>query len=226
MLATANRRLFIPNAVYIPTKDGQEGKDFDREDCTLLFVDGEYRYGDVYTEEAWNSGGEPAYMQQHGDFFLPDGAEIPVGRVQLLPDTCIVKISERRHWSDDVQALTTRIFGVYALNRRLHVHLCEFCPSYELSFLETQYEETDDVAADEQKRDDLNQMILEGDGQTEPIYMHVADIEPLFRRKHRCRPGCLPKSDHGGGYRLHGIKAVTWEGVMEVLAELRCNGGI
>jgi len=227
MLTTARNQLFIPNAVFIPVKDGKEGRDFDRDDCTLLLVDGEFSHGEVYTEEAWKNGGEPDYVQQCGDFFLPDGSEIPVGRVQLLPDICIVKLPERQHWSDDVQAMTTRIFGVYALNRRLHVHLCEFCPSYELWFLETQYEETDEVAADEDKRDKLNQIILENDGQTEPvIYMHVKDIEPMFGRNRRCRPGWLPQNDHGGGYRLRGLTSVTWEAVMEETAELRCNGNI
>ncbi len=226
MLTIANKRLFIPNAVYIPTKDGKEGKDFDRDDCTLLLVDGEFSHGEVYTEEAWNHGGEPAYMQQRGRFFLPDGSELPAGRVQLLPDTCIVKLPERRHWCEDVQKLAARIFGVYALDRLQHFHLCEICASYELWSLETQYEETDEVAADENKRDELNQMILEGDGQTEPVtYMHVCDIEPMFRRNRRCRPGQLPRND-AGGYRLRGITAVTWDGVMEEIAELRCNGNI
>ena len=224
MLIT-QRRHFIPNAVFIPVTDGKEGRDFDRDDCTLLLVDGEFNYGEVYTEEAWKGGGEPAYLQRQGDFFLPDGSEVPSGRVQLLPDVCIVKIPERQHWSEDVQALTTRIFGVYALDRRRHFHLCEFCASYELWFIEDQYEETDEVAADEHKRDDLNQIILGAD--TEPIsYMHVSDIEPMFGRGRRCRPGWLPKSGRGGGYRLRGIQAVTWDGVMEEIAELCCNSDI
>ena len=42
MLAVAEKRLFRPNAVFIPTKDGKEGRDFDRSDCTLLMVDGEF----------------------------------------------------------------------------------------------------------------------------------------------------------------------------------------
>ncbi len=227
MLNIANKRLFIPNAVYIPTKDGKEGQDFDRADCTLLLVNGEFSHGEVYSEEAWKTGGEPAYMQQRGKFFLPDGSELPAGRVQLLPDTCIIKLPERRYWCEDVQKLAARIFGVYALDRRQHFHLCEICASYELWSLETQYEETEEVAEDEQKRDELNQMILEGDGQTEPVtYMHVCDIEPMFRRNRRCRPGQLPQNDHGGGYRLRGMTAVTWDGVMEEIAELRCNGNI
>jgi hypothetical protein len=117
------------------------------------------------------------------------------------------------------------MFGVYALDRRQHFHLCEMCASYELSFIEMQYEETDEVAADEDKRDELNQIILGVD--TEPVtYMHVKDVEPMFRRGRRCRPGWLPKSDEGGGYRLRGISAVTWEGVMEEIAECCCNSDI
>ena len=229
MLTTAPRKqVFVPNAVFIPEKDGVEGKDFDRDDCTFLFVDGEFSHADVYTQEAWKNSDEPAYIQRCGNFFLPDGSEIAVGRVQLLPDVCIVKIPERHHWSDDVQALTARMFGVYALNRRQHFHLCEMCASYELWFLETQYEETEEVAADEEKRDELNGMILDGDVQTEFVtYWHVSDIEPLFGRNRRCRPGCLPrKKSGGGGYRLRGLTAVTWDAVLEEIAELRCNGGI
>jgi hypothetical protein len=199
-LIEARRRLFKPNAVYIPSKDGKEGRDFDRSDCTLLFVDGEYSYAEVLTEKAWKQGGEPTYIQQRGDFFLPDGTEIPVGRAQLLPDACIVKLPEREYWCDDVQAMTTRLFGVYALDRRQHFHLCEMCASHELWFIETQYEETDGVAEDEDKRDELWQMILDGDRDTEAVsYMHRKDIDPLFLRGRRCRSGWLPKSDHGGG---------------------------
>ena len=224
MLAVAEKKLFRPNAVYIPDKHGKEGRDFDRDDCTLLFVDGDYSHAEVYTEEAWQHGGEPSYIQQRGDFFLPDGSEIPEGKAQLLPDTCIVKLPERDYWCDDVQAMTKRIFGVYALDRRQHFHLCEFCASYELWFLETQYEDTDEVAEDEYKRDDLHEMILAGDRDTEPVsYMHRKEIDPLFLRGRRVRPGWLPTNDKGGGYRVRGITAVTWDGVMDEINEWRCN---
>ena len=61
-MLTTERKPFIPNAVFIPTKDGKEGRDFDRTDCTLLYVDGEFSYGEAYTEEAWRNDAGPAYI--------------------------------------------------------------------------------------------------------------------------------------------------------------------
>ena len=226
-MLTTQRRLFTPNAVFIPTKDGKEGKTFDRTDCTLLHVDGEFAYGEVYTEEAWKNGGEPSYIQRRGDFFLTDDTELPAGRVQLLPDACIVKIPDRDYWCDDAQAMTKRIVAVYALDRRQHFHLCELCASYELWFIEHQYEATDEVDHDEEKRDELHELILDGGRYEEQVvYEHRKDVDPLFLRNRRCRPGWLPRQDRGGGYRVRGLRSVTWDGVMEELVESRCNSDL
>ena len=225
-MLTTERKLFIPNAVFIPTKDGKEGRNFDREDCTLLFVDGEFIYAEAFTEEAWRNGGDLSYIQRRGDFFLPDDTELPTGRVQLLPDTCIVKMADRDYWCDQVQAMTKRIFAVYALDRRQHVHLCELCASYELWFIEHQYEPTDDVDRDEDKRDELCELVLEGGRYEEPVvYEHRKDIDPMFLRNRRCRPGFLPQTD-AGGYRVRGLRSVTWDGVMEELLESRSNSDL
>ena len=226
-MLTTQRRLFVPNAVYIPEKDGKEGRDFNRTDCTLLMVDGEYCYGEAYTEEAWLTSGEPSYVQQRGDFYLADDTEIPTGRVQLLPDACIVKLPDRDYWCEDAQAMTKRIFAVYALDRRQHFHLCELCASYELHFVEHQYEATDQVDQDEEKRDELYELILDGGRYEESvIYEHRKDIDPMFLRGRRCRPGWLPKSDRGGGYRVRGLRSVTFDGVIEELFEARCNSDL
>lgn len=227
MLAVAERKLFRPNAVFIPTTSGKEGRDFDRSDCTLLYVDGEFLYAEVFTEEAWKNDAGPSYIQRTGDFFLPDDTEIPTGRVQLLPDACIVKIPDREYWCDEVQAMTKRIFAVYALDRRQHFHLCELCASYELWFVEHQYEPTDEVDHDEDKRDELDEMILDGGRYEEPvIYEHRKDMDPMFLRRRRCRPGWLPKSDQGGGYRVRGLRSVTMDGVVEEIFESRCNSDL
>jgi hypothetical protein len=225
MLTVAERKLFRPNAVYVPIQDGKEGRDFDREDCTLLFVDGEYAYGEVYTEEEWKDGGSPSYVQRRGDFFLLDGSEVVEGRVQLLPDVCVVKIPEWEWWSEDVQAMTKRLFGVYALDRRQHFHLCELCASYELWFVEPQYEETDEVAGDEHLRDELYQIVT--GAYEEPVtYVHRKEIDPMFLRGRRCRPGFLPEGERAGGYRLRGLRSVTWDGVMEEIFALTANSAV
>jgi len=225
MLTT--RKPFAPNAVYIPTRDGKEGRDFDRSDCTLLLVDGEFSYGDVFTEEAWQTDGEPTYLQRRGDFFLPDDTDIAVGRVQLLPDTFIVKVPDREYWTEEVQKLTNRIVAVYALDRRQHHYLCELRASYELYFIEHQFEATDDVDQDEDKRNELYESILDGGRYEEPvIYEHRKDIDPMFGRGRRCRPGCLPTHNRGGGYRVRGLRSVTFDGVIEELFESRCNSDL
>ena len=226
MLIT-ERRLFIPNAVFIPVREGKEGRDFDRTDCTLLHVDGEFSYGEVFTDEAWRNGSEPSYVQRRGEFCLSDDTEIPTGRVQLLPDACVVKLPDRDYWCDDVQAMTKRIVAVYALDRRLHHYLCEMCASYELHYIEHQYEAIDQVDHDEEKRDELYELILDGGRYEEPvIYEHRCDIEPMFGRGRRCRPGWLPRQDRGGGYRVRGLRSVTWDGVLEEIAESRCNSDL
>ena len=226
-MLTTQRRLFIPNAVFIPVKGWEGGQGFRPERLHPAHVDGEFAYGEVYTEEAWRNGGEPSYIQRRGDFFLPDDTEIPTGRVQLLPDACIVKIPDRDYWCDDVQAMTKRIFAVYALDRRQHFHLCELCASYELWFIEHQYEATDEVDHDEEKREELHELILDGGRYEEQVvYEHRKDIDPMFLRGRRCRPGWLPRRTDGGGYRVRGLRSVTWDGVMEELFESRCNSDL
>ena len=132
MLMTT-RKPFVPNAVFIPTRDGKEGRDFDRTDCTLLFVDGEYSYGEVYTEEAWQNDGEPSYVQRRGDFFLPDD----IRDSDWHGCNCCPTPASSRYRTGSIGAKKsrhsrTRIFAVYALDRRQHFHLCEMCASYEL----------------------------------------------------------------------------------------------
>jgi len=126
--------------------------------------------------------------------------------VQLLPDACIVKIPDRDYWSDDVQAMTKRIFAVYALDRRQHFHLCELCASYELHFIEHQYEPTEEMDRDDDKREELYESILDGGRYEEQvIYEHRKDIDPMFLRGRRCRPGWLPKNGRGGGVLPAGV---------------------
>ena len=79
-MLTTQRKLFVPNAVFIPTKDGKEGKDFDRTDCTLLMVDGEYAYGEVYTEEAWQNTVNRAISSEGAISSCPTNQRYPTGQ--------------------------------------------------------------------------------------------------------------------------------------------------
>jgi hypothetical protein len=136
-------------------------------------------------------------------------------------------MSDREYWCEEVQAMTKRIFAVYALDRRQHFYLCEMCASYELYFVEHQYEPVDGLDQDDDKREELNELILDGSRYEEQvIYEHRSDIDPMFGRGRRCRPGCWPKGDRGGGYRVRGLRSVTWGGVMEEIFDARCNSDI
>jgi hypothetical protein len=73
----------------------------------------------------------------------------------------------------------------------------------------------------------LSELILDGSRYEEQVvYEHRKDIDPMFGRNRRCRPGCLPTHNRGGGYRLRGLRSVTWDGVMEEIFEARCNSDI
>jgi hypothetical protein len=104
----------------------------------------------------------------------------------IPPDYCLLKLDEREHWHEKIQAQTRTIFGVYAFDRSCHTHLCEATPSYELRFVANDYEEIDGL--DEEARERLNETILCAD--SEPVtYMHARDVDALIARcPERCRP--------------------------------------
>jgi hypothetical protein len=161
-------------------------------------LDGDNIYGQCFTQEAWENGSEPFCVRRFGDFETNDGSRVfEGGKVELLPELCIVKLDQREFWCDSVKTKTTRIFGVYAFDRRRHVHCCSLTPSYELNCLGTQYEAVEGL--DEEAQDRLNQDVLEGDaGSDEVSYYDCSSIDRLMR--HPCKEGCLPDTDAGGGY--------------------------
>jgi hypothetical protein len=188
---------FVPNCVFIPENP-------DREACTLLMLDGDNIYGECFTQE-----GKPFCIRRHGHF-----EAVERGRVELLPEICIVKIDQREFWCDEVQARTHRIFGVYAFDRRRHVHCCSLTPSYELHFLGTQYEAVEGL--DDEDR--LNQDVLEGDAGSEEVqYYDCHWIDGLL--KNPCREGFLPSASEGGGFVVEGLVSVTTDTALEEVRE-------
>ncbi|MFN0017950.1 MAG: hypothetical protein ACKVP0_06795 [Pirellulaceae bacterium] len=221
MIAT-EKSLFVPNCVFIPANavvQDRRGKHVDPDDATLLLLEGDNNFGEVFTKEAWQIDGPPSFIRRFGQFVMPDESSIePVqGRVELLPDLCVVKIDERKWWLDPaILERTNRIFGVYVFDRRQHFHLCSFTASYELHFLGSQWEEIDGLT--DEDHDDLWDRIVQGDGQSEPVsYWDKSDIDRMLETT--CREGFLPNRSSCGGFPMTGIVSVTTDDAIEEARE-------
>jgi hypothetical protein len=99
----------------------------------------------------------------------------------VKPDWYLVKIDERRHWREDIQAQTKEMYGVYAFDRNRHVHCCELTPSYELHFIANDYVEIEEVADDESKRDALNDLVLSAFNDDPVSYVWASRIEQMMK---------------------------------------------
>lgn len=117
-MTTTDKATFIPNCVFIPAES--EWKDFrgghiDPDDATLLMLEGDNNYGEVFTADAWENDGLPTFLRRFGKFVDADDNPIDPehGRVELLPELFVAKIDETEYWLDPlVLRRTKRIFGV------------------------------------------------------------------------------------------------------------------
>ena len=220
-MTTTDKATFVPNCVFIPAEF--EWKDFrgghvDPDDATLLMLEGDNNYGEVFTADAWENDGLPTFLRRFGQFVDADDNPIDpeFGRVELLPELFVAKIDETEYWLDPlVLRRTKRIFGVYVFDRRQHFHICSFSASHELHFLGSQWDEVDGLSDEE--HDDLRERINEGDGQAEPVtYWDRWDIDRML--ENHCREGFL-LNEGNGGFALTGIVSVTTEDAIEEARE-------
>lgn len=217
MSPATEKRPFVADAVFIPAsaiwKDSQ-GEHADPDQCIKLMVDGDNNSADVFTEMAWNHDGEPLCRREWGEFTSVEG-----GKVDLLPELWVVKIDEREHWLDPkVLAACPRLYGVYVFDRKQHFHICSFEPCYELHFFGSDYTLIDEVQDDDSRLSEIDDKIREGDCQCERVtYWGVLDIDRMLETE--IREGRLPPEEKNGGYRLHGIVAVTYEDAVEQARE-------
>lgn len=220
-MTTTDKAAFIPNCVFIPAdaiwRDSR-GVHVDPDDATMLMLDGDNNYGEVFTAVAWENDGPPSFLRRFGQFVSADDNPIESehGLVELLPELFVVKLDETEYWLDPViMARTKRIFGVYVFDRRQHFHICSFSASHELCFLGSQWDEVDGLSDEE--HDDLSERITEGDGQSDPVsYWDKSDIDRMLANP--CREGCLPNG-RNGGFALTGIVSVTTEDAIEEARE-------
>lgn len=212
---------FKPNCVFILSNavwQDSRGEHVDPDDTTLLMLEGDNNFGEVFDAEAWQNDGPPTFLRRYGRFIDVDGSEIQSeqGRVELLPDLHVVKIDELGYWLDsEVLRQTKRIYGVYIFDRRQQFHLCSFSASYELHFLGSQWEEVENLSDEE--HEDLWNRIKEGDGQSEAVtYWDRIDIDRMLTNQ--CREGFLP-SNGNGGFALTGIVSVSTADAIEEARE-------
>ena len=221
MCVATEKRTFVADAVFIPDSArwrDNNGDHVDHADCIKLMVDGDNNNADVFTEKEWSNDGDPYCRREWGEFTAVEG-----GKVELLPVLWVVKIDEREHWIDpDVLANCPRIYGVYVFDRKQHFHLCSFEACYELHFLGTQYDESDELQDDEYRRDEINSTILDGDAQCEHVtYWSKADIDRMLKTE--IEEGFLPPEGKHGGYRLNFIESVSCDDALEEARESHCG---
>ena len=217
MSIATEKRPFMADAVFIPAAalwTDSQGEHADPDQCVKLMVDGDNNSADVFTKETWSHDGEPFCRREWGDFTPVEG-----GRVELLPELWVVKIDEREHWLDpEVLAACPRLYGVYVFDRKRHVHICSFEPTYELHFLGSDYTLIDEVQGDDNRSSEIDESIRQCDCQCEQVtYWGVHDINRMLETE--IRAGFLPTEGRNGGYRLRGIVAVSYEDSIEEARE-------
>lgn len=246
-------RTFEPNAVLIREsavwKNAVGEVNVDPELCTLLYLDGNSRSGELWTKEAWEAEAASCYRLRDGMYYRleSDGSEVELCRaglsisdqepvpypcIQLLPEMWVLKRDETEYWDsfsrDEVGV--KRVFGVYVLNKKTVVYLCELTPSYALHQMDSQYEPAwdDSVEAEIGRHEKAKDWIRDGDEQNggSVTYLYCSAVEKMLAEQVlRPHAGDLPKG-RTGGYRWVGLKAVTEEEALEEIREATNNGDL
>lgn len=126
-----------------------------------------------------------------------------------MPETAvhnwaIVKIDETQYWNlnpdpvkywlkpspiTDALKAIKRIFGVYVTDLNKQVHCCELTPSYELNFIETQYELDLNIELTDEQLELISDYIMDGDRDTDLVrYYHCKVLEGAAKIDTGCYP--------------------------------------
>jgi hypothetical protein len=195
-----NAAEFKPQFVLIPADELPGPRDdssvVNPKACIPLHLDSRDNEGYLYTAEQWASGAESTLHRDHSGEItgLENGDE-----VSLIPDLAIVKLREREYWSDEIQAQTKEIWGVYAIDLRQHHHICSITPNYEARYLCTQYDEIDGLTEEQQEK--LSSDILQGAAfNDEYSYFETHYIDRVLQNV--CREHFHPENGRSGGYKI------------------------
>ena len=99
---------------------------------------------------------------------------------QMKRKFVLIKLDETLNWQDGDPAILAkagRIFGLYVADLSMGVHCCEMTRSYELNFVESQWEGTG-KALSEEDSETVHDYVMEGDRNTPPVsYMHCYAVD-------------------------------------------------
>lgn len=94
----------------------------------------------------------------------------------------LAKIDQTQNWTDCPESrFAGCIFGVFVFDRDKHVHCCEFTPSYELHWVEDQFDGTPEFfALPEEEKERINDWVMEAARDTPLVcYYHTHVIDGL-----------------------------------------------
>ena len=101
---------------------------------------------------------------------------------QMKRKFVLIKLDETRNWEHGDPAILAkagRIFGLYVADLSVGVHCCELTRSYELNFVESQWEGTGKELSEED-REAVHDYVMEGDRDTPLVsYMHCSNVNAL-----------------------------------------------
>ncbi len=99
---------------------------------------------------------------------------------QMKRKFVLIKLDETLNWQHGDPAILAkagRIFGVYVADLSVGVHCCELTRSYELNFVESQWEGTGEELSEED-REAVHDHIADGDTGTPLVsYMHCHTVD-------------------------------------------------
>lgn len=101
----------------------------------------------------------------------------------LAPNWCIIGLDETQHWNIPAEFAPhiERILSVYAFNRNVYTHCCEFTPSYWLECL--RHDPHTRIDTPDAMRERISEWALEVSAHDGASYFHVADIERAAKER-------------------------------------------
>lgn len=106
---------------------------------------------------------------------------------KIVPSILAVRMDETEYWVDAFlkKYQIKRVWAVYVYNQNHHTHCCEITPSYELHFVEYQFEYEDGVEHPDALIDEIDGERYKAQADAEPVsyyHTHVIDRIPYRRR--------------------------------------------